>query len=169
MSSSDENHLHDGRPREWYGDGVEFRCLGPECGECCSGKHGPGAVWVDPAEMQAIAEALRMPFETFTSKFVRLVDGRYSLVEKPNFDCAFYEAGKGCTVYNARPRQCRTFPFWGRILRSRRSWEESGRCCPGINEPGAVVPAEEIRNYLAGKAGEEGRQAKGGQAGRSQP
>jgi Fe-S-cluster containining protein len=36
--------------------------------------------------------------------------------------CAFLD-GARCTVYEARPTQCRTFPFWKENLRRRGSWE----------------------------------------------
>ena len=36
-----------------------------------------------------------------------------------------------CTVYDARPRQCRTWPFWDSNLRTPEDWEETCRVCPG--------------------------------------
>jgi len=133
---------------QWFSDGVRFRCPGVSCGDCCSGKHGLGAVWVDAHEMEALAQHLGLPFHQFTGRFVRRIEHRHSLTEKPNGDCAFYEAGKGCTVYAARPRQCRTYPFWGRNFQSQAAWEAEGKVCPGINPDAPVVPAEEIRRNL---------------------
>jgi Fe-S-cluster containining protein len=55
-----------------------------------------------------------------------------SLKEKSNYDCIFWKGG--CTVYDARPRQCGTFPFWPSILSSRGSWDGFAQSCPGIGK-----------------------------------
>ena len=49
-----------------------------------------------------------------------------------------------CRVNDAKPDQCISFPFWPRILRSRRTWETAGVHCRGVGK-GEVVSAEEIR------------------------
>ena len=54
-------------------------------------------------------------------------------------------AGRTCTVYDARPTQCRTYPWWISNLRDRESWEEAAELCEGINHPSApVIPSSEI-------------------------
>jgi len=35
-------------------------------------------------------------------------------------------------VYEARPTQCRTYPFWSNIVDSEESWNRESRECPGI-------------------------------------
>jgi hypothetical protein len=47
-------------------------------------------------------------------------------------------------VYEDRPRQCRTWPFWSSVLRSRESWEQAKAVCPGIDK-GTLVPVERVR------------------------
>lgn len=54
------------------------------------------------------------------------------------YDCVFLDRdrvpGKAlCAVYEARPLQCRTWPFWPENMRSRESWERAGKSCPGMN------------------------------------
>ncbi len=56
-----------------------------------------------------------------------------SLIEKRNHDCVFWAEGVGCTVYEQRPRQCRTWPFWRISLEDRSTWDEQARGCPGMN------------------------------------
>ncbi|MCE9582044.1 MAG: YkgJ family cysteine cluster protein [Planctomycetes bacterium] len=136
-------------PEPWYHAGLKFRCLGAECGDCCSGKNGSGAVWVNAPEMLDLAKHLGLPFDEFTRKYVRQIGERYSLVEKPNFDCVFYEAGKGCTVYEARPTQCRTYPFWNKVMAAKEYWKLEAKACPGIGADETVVTGEEIaRNVV---------------------
>jgi Fe-S-cluster containining protein len=48
--------------------------------------------------------------------------------------CPFHDADKGCTVYAARPVQCRTWPFWPEVVRRRRSWERAATECEGMNQ-----------------------------------
>lgn len=139
---------------EWFGEGLRFKCVGCECGACCSGASGPGAVWVNEEEIAALARAKGLEVGEFSRRFLRLIDGKPSLVEKANFDCVFYAEGMGCGVYEARPAQCRAYPFWGRIVASRGAWDEEARKCPGIVPEAPIVPAEEIaRCARAGSPG----------------
>lgn len=135
--------------KPWYHAGLPFKCLGPECGDCCSGKAGPGAVWVNEAEIAALAKLKGLPVEEFRSRFVRVKGNGLSLTEKPNYDCSFYEAGKGCTVYDARPSQCRTYPFWNKVMAAKWKWDSEALDCPGINVEGSHVPASEIEAQMA--------------------
>jgi len=54
-------------------------------------------------------------------------------------------------VYPARPRQCRTFPFWPENLRSPESWNELEEFCGGVDH-GRVYPLSEIQSVLKGRA-----------------
>lgn len=133
---------------DWFENGLRFKCKGCECGDCCSGKHGPGTVWVSDEEVARLAAHVGMEAAAFRERYTRVVDGRVSLVERVNDDCIFYREGTGCLVYEARPVQCRTYPFWGKILRGPRTWSEEAKKCPGIHEDADVVPAEAIRAVL---------------------
>ena len=59
--------------------------------------------------------------------------------------------GARCTVYEARPSQCGTFPFWPENLKSRADWDELGTFCPGIGQ-GDLIPLHAIREQLRGRA-----------------
>lgn len=134
--------------RPWHAEGLPFACVGPSCGDCCSGRWGRGYVWVSVEEMERLAAHLGLTFDAFTRRHVRRVGDRYSLTEKLNLDCVFYEQERGCTVYQARPATCRAYPFWPRVLRSRETWEAEARHCPGIG-CGAIVSGEQVARCLA--------------------
>jgi Fe-S-cluster containining protein len=35
------------------------------------------------------------------------------MISKDNYACIFFDLDKKqCSIYEARPKQCRTFPFW---------------------------------------------------------
>ena len=53
----------------------------------------------------------------------------------------------GCKIYETRPRQCKTFPFWKSNLRTNAEWEEQGKTCQGIGK-GKLHTLEEIGNHL---------------------
>ena len=70
--------------------------------------------------------------EEFEDKYVRRVGARKSLKEFPTGDCVFFDGQtRKCTVYEARPRQCRTWPFWDSNLKSPDDWKHTCSVCPG--------------------------------------
>jgi Fe-S-cluster containining protein len=93
-------------------------------------------------EVERLAQLLRLSVEELGGRYLRRVGRRYSLVEKAGGDCVFYDGG--CTVYEARPVQCRTFPFWSENLASPEAWEEAREECPGMGA-GAFFSIDEIR------------------------
>jgi Fe-S-cluster containining protein len=130
-----------GDDQPWYHQGLRFRCAG--CGGCCTGE--PGYVWVNKAEIEALAAAIHGDAEQFEQRYVRLIGIRRSLVEFPNGDCVFFDGERRtCQVYEVRPRQCRTWPFWESNLRTPQTWEAMSTDCPGANR-GPVVALEKIR------------------------
>ena len=112
----------------WYKDGLKFTCTG--CGDCCTGS--PGYVWVNNEEVVQIAELIEMPVEKFEDEYTRKVGIRRTLKELSNGDCVFFDNKKRtCTIYSARPRQCRTWPFWESNLKTPEDWERTCEECPG--------------------------------------
>ncbi len=125
----------------WYVEGLRFRCTG--CGDCCTG--APGYVWVNKSEIAELAKALGFDdVEKFEEKYVRKIGVRRSLVEFPNGDCVFFDnETRKCNVYEQRPRQCRTWPFWDSNLRTAGDWEETCAVCPGSGK-GRLYSLEKI-------------------------
>ena len=125
---------------KWYHAGLQFECTG--CGDCCTGE--PGFVWLDEVEIATLAKLINMPLEEFQDTYTRRIGTRWSLVEFPNGDCVFFDAEKrSCGVYEARPRQCRTWPFWDSNLESPETWQATCRDCPGSGK-GPVISLEDI-------------------------
>ncbi|MBX7067731.1 MAG: YkgJ family cysteine cluster protein [Parachlamydiales bacterium] len=119
----------------WFDDGLRFKCTG--CGKCCTGS--PGYVFLSRPDIERLAAHFSMKEEEFMRQKVRYVDEHYALLDKPGSgDCIFLENNK-CSVYEARPVQCRTFPWWIQNLRDEKDWEEAGKRCEGINHPDAPL------------------------------
>lgn len=131
----------------WYKEGLRFKCT--ECGKCCTGTSG--FVWVNEKEIKGMAEALQIDVPLFKRKYLRSRDNRYALVEKKTpsgeYDCIFL-SDKKCQVYQARPVQCRTFPWWPEHLQSKEGWDHAALECEGINDQAPVIPYEEIQKGL---------------------
>jgi Fe-S-cluster containining protein len=71
------------------------------------------------------------------------VDTQLALIEDPvNYDCVFLK-DKRCSVYEARPVQCRTFPWWIQHLREPTDWQAAKERCEGIDHPDAPVVASD--------------------------
>ncbi len=133
------------RKQPWYADGLCFSCT--QCGNCCTG--APGFVWVSDVEIDRFAAHLRMDRMAFLKKYCRLIHGKVSLKEKRSlkgeYDCIFLNEidveheGKirkkrVCAVYEVRPLQCRTWPFWDGLLASKKAWNHAAEGCPGMNK-----------------------------------
>jgi uncharacterized protein len=124
----------------WFHEGLKFGCTG--CGDCCTG--APGYVWVNKAEIEALATAMRIDVTEFERRYVRKVGIRKSLIEWGNGDCIFFHGeSRTCQVYDVRPRQCRTWPFWPSNLASPETWQDTAERCPGCNR-GRLAPLRDI-------------------------
>jgi Fe-S-cluster containining protein len=124
----------------WFSSGLKFKCTG--CGKCCTGTSK--SVYVSQVDLERLACYLRMPVGRFVRKFTRTARGRRMLMSAPGGDCVFL-TNKACSVYEARPTQCRTYPWWLDNIQDQESWEEAAKLCEGIDHPSAsVVPAAEI-------------------------
>ncbi len=141
----------------WYRDGLRFTCT--QCGKCCRGPE-PGFVWVTDEEIAALAKRFGLSVDAFGLRFLRRIGARFSLVERANHDCIFWENGKGCTVYEDRPEQCRTFPFWPEFLETRDHWKKID-WCPG-KDKGRHYPLEEIERLSGGDGSTGGEGSRGG-------
>lgn len=87
-----------------------------------------------------------MKTQQFTRDYCEKTAGYYHLKDDPGSkDCIFLK-DKRCTVYEGRPTQCRTWPFWPENMKARK-WDDIASFCPGVGK-GSVVPAEEIQKQI---------------------
>jgi len=143
----------------WYNQGLRFTCTC--CGNCCTG--GPGYVWISEEEIRRLAAHLKLTVEETVEQYCRKINGRFSLKEtrtiSGNYDCIFLkeikpprtsrkaevivQAKRVCGIYEVRPLQCRTWPFWPENLESPAAWKGETRKCPGMNT-GKHYPQQKI-------------------------
>ncbi len=131
------------RGREaWWHEGVRFACQGS--GKCCVSHGAYGYVYVTLDDRRRLAAELGMPTREFTRRYCRKQNDQF-LLDDPGPECRFLD-GHRCSVYEARPTQCRTWPFWPENMRPR-AWSRVAAFCPGVGQ-GEVVPAETIASIL---------------------
>lgn len=98
---------------------------------CCTGESG--YIYVSPQEIERIALFLNLEAEVFMQKYLFKNGYKYSIKERKagdSYECAFYDrATNGCLIYDVRPTQCRTFPFWDYF---KTRVDELKLECPGI-------------------------------------
>lgn len=129
---------------DWFADGLRFECTG--CGDCCAG--ASGYVWLDEREATAIARRLGLSVDAFGRRYLRRVGNRLSLVERADGACALLDpTSRRCSVYADRPTQCRTYPFWRRVVADEASWSRESTRCPGIGR-GPRHDADAIRDAV---------------------
>lgn len=84
-------------------------------GKCCTGSSGN--IWIKVQDLEPLAKYLDISTEELLQKYVEKRGYRFSLkeveIEKDNFACIFFDIqSKRCSIYELRPVQCKTFPFW---------------------------------------------------------
>jgi Fe-S-cluster containining protein len=124
--------------QKFYINGLKFSCIG--CGACC--KLPEGRVQLTEDEAQIIAKLLKLNLNQFLEKYASLEDGIIKLFDSCEGYCIFLKENR-CTIYEKRPLQCQTFPFWPENLKSKFRWHKTKKICPGIDN-GGFFSAEEI-------------------------
>lgn len=84
-------------------------------GNCCIGESG--YIWISANEIDNLSKLLKISTKECFDKYLIKYGYKFSIKErqlsKDNFACVFFDLDKKqCGVYEARPNQCRTFPFW---------------------------------------------------------
>ena len=130
---------------EFYKDGLKFAC--ERCNGCC--RHEPGYVFLSEVDLEKLANRFNITQRKFIKKYCFVADligvKRLSLIEKSNNDCIFWD--NGCTVYEDRPLQCRSYPFWAHNLINEDTWTRVTESCPGAGK-GKLRSKEEIDKWL---------------------
>lgn len=123
-----------------------FSCQ--RCSRCC--RKEPGIVMLTKEDVDRAANRLKLPQETFLEQYCREIyrDGIVfaGLKEKKNYDCIFWQ-DSGCLIYEVRPLQCETFPFWPYLVESDLAWEQEKRRCPGLDKSGTLSFEEKFAFY----------------------
>jgi Fe-S-cluster containining protein len=128
----------------WWENGIRFECQGS--GKCCVSRGEYGYVYVTLKDRRAMAKLLGLDTRSFTKKYCDKDSNGFWKIADFTAACRFLE-GRHCTVYEARPTQCRTWPFWPEVMNARSWSKDVASYCPGVGK-GRRWTGEEIRRQL---------------------
>jgi hypothetical protein len=102
-------------------------------GKCCNGESGN--IWVNGSEIAGISTFLGITSDEFIADYLRKIRYRFTLKElktSDNYACVFFDPEKnGCSIYEVRPSQCKSFPFWDYFIeRPDEIFKECPGCAP---------------------------------------
>ena len=103
--------------------------------QCCSGESGN--IFFTKNEMFEISENLNISTKKFLSDFCRKNGYRYSIKEMQQngkYSCIFL-SGNRCDIYDVRPNQCKTFPFWNEFKNGKNMEYLKNECIGVENIP----------------------------------
>lgn len=130
----------------WYAEGVRFECTGS--GNCCVTRGEFGFVYLTREDRRRLAAHFELPVATFTRRYCAKRLGHFHINDHPGAtECRFLD-GKRCTVYAARPTQCRTWPFWPDVIDAKKWQRDVASFCPGVGK-GRLWSRAEIEAMLA--------------------
>lgn len=130
----------------WWKDGLRFECT--VCGRCCHARGEVAQVYANRRERQALADFLGIEAEVFDARYTQQDEDGHLTLRFEDGHCVFLKDDQ-CSVHEAKPVQCRTWPFWEELLESEQTYrEEVLDFCPGSGT-GPVVPATEVSRQVA--------------------
>lgn len=137
---------------KWWDQGIQFECQGS--GQCCVSHGEFGYVYMTKEDRIRMAQALKLSTSSFTKKYCQKQDdGIFHLIDGQDGHCQFLK-DKKCSVYQGRPTQCRTWPFWPEVMNAKTWKQEVAAFCPGVGK-GKVWTKQEIEAQLKEQADSE--------------
>ncbi|MBC7795081.1 MAG: YkgJ family cysteine cluster protein [Clostridia bacterium] len=127
----------------FYSNGLQFECQ--QSGQCCTSRDEYGFVYLTREDRKRLAEHLKLDVPAFIAEHCQTTDDQLHLRD-PDRNCAFLD-GKRCSVYDARPTQCRTWPFWPETMNAKTWNGELASTCAGIGK-GRLWSREEINGLV---------------------
>ncbi len=131
--------------KEFFKKGISFECQGSS--NCCVSRGNYGYVYLSKKDLTNIVKYLNLTTDLFKKKYCEFLDGYLHLKEiNINGNCQFLK-NKKCSIYSARPMQCRTWPFWKENMNAKKWKKELIDFCPGIGK-GRLISASIIQKKI---------------------
>lgn len=139
---------------------LKFECQSSCPGKCCKVPKGKNLfVFLTLRDRMMLSWFLKKPVNKFASqglftstRFTNKPSRQWFLNFGKNQACPFLKSGK-CSVYKARPTQCRTWPYWSELV-NEKTWELLKEDCPGIGKDGTPddIAEQKLRTQVAADA-----------------
>ncbi len=131
--------------KAWWREGVRFECQGG--GGCCVSHGECGSVYLTREDAGKLAKHLGISVAELAGRYCREGQSPLNLKDAEGSEACIFLVDRRCSVYQARPTQCRTWPFWPEVMGPRKWREQVAGFCPGVGK-GRLVPAEAIEAAL---------------------
>ena len=133
---------------KFYEKGLSFQCQGS--GKCCVSRGEYGFVYLTLKDRRLMAKHLGLSVGEFKKRFCAQTDGVWHLIQPEGTEDCLFLKNKRCEVYEARPTQCRTWPFWPENMNPRAWKRDVVAFCPGASIQGKenLRPSGEISRQL---------------------
>ncbi|MCP4092507.1 MAG: YkgJ family cysteine cluster protein [Planctomycetes bacterium] len=93
---------------------------------------GTGHVWIKASDLAEYAQLTGTSTQAFVDLNVKQVGERLSLRERADGRCILLDGQNRCSIYQQRPEQCRSFPYWPELLDDPQALHRAAQYCPGI-------------------------------------
>ena len=124
---------------------IKFKCQGSS--NCCVSRGMYGYVYLSSKDTDVLSKFFLLSTKNFIKKHCSYTDGFLHLIEKKGRKNCQFLKNKRCTVYSARPTQCRTWPFWSENMNSKKWNSEIMSFCPGIGK-GQIISQKIIKKRI---------------------
>lgn len=148
-------------------NGIRFSCQ--TCGDCCRGLN-EGEVYLYKDDIVRLANHLDMKgkkgLKNFSKKYLKVINDRFfwrdidakkgktyrfktlGFAFKGDDDHCHFLKKNMCILHEARPFQCRSFPFWQMMVSSSKNFQDYTKKCKGLQIlKGKFYSKEEILNW----------------------
>ena len=126
------------RKKQYFQNGIRFQCR--QCRQCCRSRGAYSYIYFSLKDRQRLARHLQLSTLKVTKRYMQNTDGLFHL-KQPDNHCPFLTSS-GCTIYKARPTQCRTWPFWAENMKEKVWKDEIKPLCKGIGKGRLYSPGE---------------------------
>lgn len=118
---------------------MKFECQESCGGKCCTARwdNKSDFIFLTKSDIAKLSNFLGKPVTEFAARgeftATRFASDRVTyqwFLKNPEDNCRFLKNGK-CSVYEARPTQCKTFPFWPELM-VNSSYAALKDFCPGV-------------------------------------
>ena len=109
---------------------LEFSCTG--CGLCCK---EAGYVFFSDNDIKRASALLKISPIVFINKYLEYEENYGYYIQVTNEKaCIFLDEYNKCTIQDAKPEQCKTFPYWNEYMDKNGNIiaGKFNRPCPGI-------------------------------------
>jgi uncharacterized protein len=128
-----------------YKKGLRFKCQGSS--NCCVSRDSYGYVYLSKKDVSRLSKFVDLQFNDFINLYCDETNGFLHLKEKKGISECLFLKNKKCSIYTARPTQCRTWPFWSENMNAKKWNKDISKFCPGIGK-GKIIFFNNIQKKI---------------------